>query len=77
MVIGLSSSFMCLRSWSRVVGTLACPSYSCTLAMSARFKSALIAVVVRVAWTAYPFTSASMLTGLAWGLTETTEPSHS
>jgi hypothetical protein len=37
------------RSYGRVVLIFACPSHSCTLAMSALFVSALVAAVARPA----------------------------
>src|SRR5262249_14250362 len=45
--VGLSSGRQRLRSYSRVVEMSACPSHSCTLAISAPWAKALVAAVAR------------------------------
>src|SRR5439155_17771750 len=59
--VGLSSGRLCRRSYSRVVAMFACPSHSCTLAISALCASALVAAVARKACTQKPCTSAFCL----------------
>src|SRR5215813_7609060 len=63
--VGLSSGRLWRLSYILVVEISACPSHSCTLAMSALFASALVAAVARMECTQMPGTASSRPTSRA------------